>query len=80
MHIWQSEKIICPCIDYRNVARHSASVIVDHLVTRGMDLSYKMREDWYHHGDVISGSYSRNNASEKEEIFGLYQAAAFDDE
>jgi len=77
----ESELIICPCIDCRNVARHSASVIVDHLVTRGMDLSYKMREDWYHHGEVMSGTDSRSNGSEKRnEILGLYQAAAFVDE
>ncbi|XP_048623298.1 uncharacterized protein LOC106407492 [Brassica napus] len=73
--------IICPCTDCRNVDRHSASVVVDHLVTRRMDLSYQMREDWYHHGEVISGIDCRSNASERnKEILGLYKAAAFVDE
>lgn len=26
--------IVCPCIDCRNIVRHSASVVLDHLVTR----------------------------------------------
>ncbi|XP_013607705.1 PREDICTED: uncharacterized protein LOC106314372 [Brassica oleracea var. oleracea] len=40
-----------------------------------------MREDWYHHGEVMSGTDSRSNGSEKRnEILGLYQAAAFVDE
>jgi len=77
----ECELIICPCIDCRNVDRHSADVVVDHLVTRGMDLSYKLREDWYHHGEVISGADCRSNASERnKEILGLYQAAEFLDE
>lgn len=73
--------IICPCTDCRDVDRHSASVVVDHLVTRGMNLSYKMQEDWYHHGEVISGIDCRSNANERnKEILGLCQAAAFFDE
>ncbi|XP_020885333.1 uncharacterized protein LOC110229449 [Arabidopsis lyrata subsp. lyrata] len=77
----EMEMIICPCIDCRNVDRHSAGIVVDHLVTRGMDLSYKMREDWYHHGEVQSGTESRSNASQwNQEILGLYQAAEFRDE
>ncbi|XP_024006560.1 uncharacterized protein LOC112083065 [Eutrema salsugineum] len=77
----ESELIICPCADCRNVDRHSAVVVVDHLVTRGMDLSYKMREDWYHHGEVLSGTGCRSDASDRNiEILGLYQAAEFLDE
>ncbi|XP_013645445.1 uncharacterized protein LOC106350049 [Brassica napus] len=46
-----------------------------------MDLSYKLREDWYHHGEVISGADCRSNASERnKEILGLYQAAEYLDE
>ena len=37
--------IICPCTDCRNVDRHSAADIVDHLVRRGMDEVYKQRKD-----------------------------------
>jgi len=50
----ENAMIICPCIDCRNVDRHSAADVGDHLVTRGMDWSYKLGEDWYHHGEVKS--------------------------
>ncbi|XP_056850792.1 uncharacterized protein LOC130500102 [Raphanus sativus] len=80
-YIAESELIICPCADCRNVDRHSAGVVFDHLVTRGMDLSYKLREDWYHHGEVVSGAGCRSDASDRnKEILGLYQAAEFLDE
>jgi len=69
------------CIHCRNVDRHSIGIVVDHLVTRGMDLSYKMQEDWYHNGEVKSETESRSNASQSnQEILGLYQAAEFGDE
>lgn len=37
------DMIVCPCIDCRNIDRHSGDVVVDHLVTRGMDVAYKNR-------------------------------------
>lgn len=30
------DMIVCPCIDCRNIDRHCESVVVAHLVTRGM--------------------------------------------
>ncbi|KAG7572280.1 Transposase Tnp1/En/Spm-like [Arabidopsis suecica] len=75
------DMIVCPCIDYRNIDRHSASVVVDHLVTRGMDEAYKMRSDWYHHGElnpVVGGEI--NQSQWNDEIVGLYQAAEYLDE
>ncbi|CAA7014560.1 unnamed protein product [Microthlaspi erraticum] len=39
------DMIVCPCIDCRNIDLHGRSVVVDHLVTRGMDESYKSRSD-----------------------------------
>ncbi|XP_010480840.1 PREDICTED: uncharacterized protein LOC104759628 [Camelina sativa] len=73
--------IICPCIDCRNVYRHSATDVVDHLVTRGMDWSYKSRDDWFHHGEVKSRTECRKNTSQwNEEILGLFKAAEFMDE
>ncbi|XP_010513121.1 PREDICTED: uncharacterized protein LOC104789069 [Camelina sativa] len=73
--------IICPCIDCRNVYRHSAADVVDHLVTRGMDWSYKSRDDWFHHGEVKSRTECRKNTSQwNEEILGLFKAAEFMDE
>ena len=33
----RTDMIVCPCIDCRNIDRHSGAVVVDHLVTRGMD-------------------------------------------
>lgn len=37
------DMIVRPCIDCRNIDRHSGDVVVDHLVTRGMDVAYKNR-------------------------------------
>ena len=77
----ENAMIICPCIDCRNVDRHLAADVVDHLVTRGMDWSYKLGDDWYHHGEVKSVSDYRKNASQwNQEIFGLFKAAEFIDE
>ncbi|KAG7533063.1 Transposon En/Spm-like [Arabidopsis thaliana x Arabidopsis arenosa] len=72
------DMIVCPCIDCRNIDRHSASVVVDHLVTRGMDEPYKMRSDWYHHGElnpVVGGESNQNQWN--DEIVGLYEAAEY---
>lgn len=41
----ECELIICLCIDCRNVDCYLVDVVVDYLVSRGMDLSYKLRED-----------------------------------
>ncbi|KAG7529490.1 Transposase-associated domain [Arabidopsis suecica] len=75
------DMIVCPCIDCRNIDHHSASVVVDHLVRRGMDEAYKMRSDWYHHGEwnpVVGGESNQNQWN--DEIVGLYQAAEYLDE
>ncbi|KAG7567797.1 Transposon En/Spm-like [Arabidopsis thaliana x Arabidopsis arenosa] len=75
------DMIVCPCIDCRNIDRHSASVVVDHLVTRGMDEAYKMRSDWYHHGELNPVNGGEINQSQwNDEIVGLYQAAEYLDE
>ncbi|XP_024013159.1 uncharacterized protein LOC112087474 [Eutrema salsugineum] len=74
--------VICLCIDCRNVDRHSKNDVVDHLVTRGMDETYKLRTDWYHHGEVNCGSDEARKVIREwnEEIVGLYQAAEYLDE
>ncbi|XP_013694784.2 uncharacterized protein LOC106398827 [Brassica napus] len=76
------DMIVCPCIDCRNIDRHSGSVVLDHLVTRGMEEGYKMRADWYLHGELNSGVAGESRASEwNDEIFGLYRVAeCFDEE
>ncbi|CAE6074609.1 unnamed protein product [Arabidopsis arenosa] len=75
------DMIVCPCIDCRNIDRHSGSVVVDHLVTRGMDEAYKMRCDWYHHGELNSVAESESKLSQwNDEVFELYQAAEYLDE
>ncbi|XP_024015958.1 uncharacterized protein LOC112089209 [Eutrema salsugineum] len=48
--------VIWTCIDCRNVDHHSKNDVMDNLVTRGMDETYKLRADWYHHGEVNCGS------------------------
>ncbi|CAE6176640.1 unnamed protein product [Arabidopsis arenosa] len=77
-----SDMIICPCKDCRNVERQSGSDVVVHLVTKGMDEAYKMQGDWYHHGDVnsVAEGDSSNVNDWNEEILELYKAAEFFDE
>ena len=73
--------IICPCTDCRNVDRHSASDIVDHLVRRGMDEVYKRRKDWFHHEEVDSVAEGGMKVNQwNEEIVGLFRAAGNLDE
>ena len=75
------DMIVCPCIDCRNIDRHSGCVVVDHLVTRGMDEAYKRRCDWYHHGELVSGGESESKVSQwNDEVVELYQAAEYLDE
>ncbi|KAK9926971.1 hypothetical protein M0R45_024177 [Rubus argutus] len=65
------ERILCPCIDCRNVETLSGSIVVDHLVRRGMDLKYKKRRDWYEHGEqIISGD--ENDEMVNNEAYNLY--------
>ncbi|XP_010474959.1 PREDICTED: uncharacterized protein LOC104754455 [Camelina sativa] len=67
--------IVCPCIDYRNVDRHEISEVVGHLVTRGMDEVYKLQTDWYHHGEVTSGTVGEAKKHHwSDEIYDLYRA------
>lgn len=67
------ERILCPCIDCRNVETLSGSIVVDHLVRRGMDLKYKKRRDWYEHGEqIISGD--ENDEMVNNEAYNLYKA------
>lgn len=71
--------ILCPCIDCRNVDHQCGNIVVEHLVTRGMDLKYKERKDWYEHGEhIISG----DNVEEivNDEVYDLYRAVHFLDE
>ncbi|XP_010495471.1 PREDICTED: uncharacterized protein LOC104772569 [Camelina sativa] len=75
------EMIICPCKDCRNVVRQLNSVVVEHLVIRGMDEAYKVHSDWYHHGDVKSVDEFQSKPTQwNEEVFELYKAAEFFDQ
>jgi len=70
--------IVCACIDCRNINGHSGSVVVAHLIIRLMDEAYKMRSDWYHHGELIPMAEGESNHSQRnDEIVGLYKAAEF---
>ncbi|XP_013624019.1 PREDICTED: uncharacterized protein LOC106329988 [Brassica oleracea var. oleracea] len=69
------DMIVCPCIDCRNIDCHCGSVVVDHLVTRGMDETYEKRSDWYLHGELSSGVADESRESQwNDEIIGLYRA------
>ena len=65
----------------RNLDRHTSEEVVSHLVINGMDDAYKVRTDWFHHGEgnfvvVVEGKDRLWNA----EILSLYEAAKVLDE
>lgn len=69
--------IICPCVDCRNLARHLGSTIVDHLVMKGMDEAYKIRTDWFYHEVINSAAEDERKEKQwNDEVFELYEAAA----
>ena len=73
--------IVCPCIDCRNIYRHCESVVVAHLVTRGMEEAYKKHTDWYLYGELSSVVADERRANQwNDEIIGLYRAAECSDE
>ncbi|XP_018462951.1 uncharacterized protein LOC108834087 [Raphanus sativus] len=74
-------KIVCPCARCRNLDRHTSEEVVSHLVINGMDGAYKVRTDWFHHGEgnsvsVVEGEDRLRYA----EILSLYEAAKCLDE
>lgn len=69
--------IICPCVDCRNLARHLGSTVVDHLVMKGMDEAYKIRTDWFYHEVINSAAEDERKEKQwNDEVFELYEAAA----
>ncbi|KAI9185773.1 hypothetical protein LWI28_010509 [Acer negundo] len=44
-------KILCPCKDCRNFSQQSIEMVFEHLVIKGMDLTYTT---WFHHGEKIA--------------------------
>ena len=69
------EKILCPCLDCRNLTHHYVDIVVEHLIIRGMDPLYKCSK-WYSHGEQI-------NVAKKvklDDTYELLQAIHFEDE
>ncbi|XP_040371992.1 uncharacterized protein LOC112192328 isoform X2 [Rosa chinensis] len=73
------EMILCPCIDCRNVDHQHGSIVVEHLVTRGMEAKYKQRKDWYEHGEQTINGH-KNEEVVNDEIYELFKAAQFLDQ
>ena len=48
------EKLLCPCIDCRNLSRHHDDIILEHLIIKGMDTKYKSSNRWYNHGEQLN--------------------------
>lgn len=44
------ETIMCYCKDCRNMSHHTFDIVYEHLVIKGMDMTYKI---WYRHGDEV---------------------------
>ena len=69
-------KIVCPCARCRNLDRHTSEEVVSHLVINGMDDAYKVRSDWFHHGDGNSVDVVEvKDRCWNAEILSLYEAA-----
>ncbi|XP_056845316.1 uncharacterized protein LOC108807544 [Raphanus sativus] len=69
-------KIVCPCARCRNLNRHTSEEVVSHLVINGMDDAYKVRSDWFHHGDGNSVDVvGVKDRCWNAEILSLYEAA-----
>ncbi|XP_056850720.1 uncharacterized protein LOC130500043 [Raphanus sativus] len=69
-------KIVCPCARCRNLNRHTSEEVVSHLVINGMDDAYKVRSDWFHHGDGNSVDVvGVKDICWNAEILRLYEAA-----
>ena len=45
------DKILCPCKDCRNLSHHLVETVYEHLIFKGMDLTYTT---WFHHGEKLS--------------------------
>ena len=72
------EKILCPCLDCRNLSHQYEKVIVEHLIIRGMDPVYK-RSRWYCHGEQTNiskdvkydGTYCNDPTSYAQKVASL---------
>ncbi|XP_062013821.1 uncharacterized protein LOC133730206 [Rosa rugosa] len=66
------DEIICPCIKCRNSEHHHFEIVYEHLVTRGMDPTYKI---WICHGET--GSESNHEDLEIPETYKLFKDLCF---
>jgi hypothetical protein len=66
-----SENILCPCKDYRNLSYVHTEIVFEHLVVWGMDSTYTT---WFHHGEQLTNNEKQNDGGDSE-IFNLYKAA-----
>ncbi|XP_020242972.1 uncharacterized protein LOC109821193 [Asparagus officinalis] len=73
-------RMFCPCTKCRNMSHQDGSTIFEHLVTKGMDLSYRMKSHWNKHGEKQESGEKIDYEATKDETYNLFQAAYFIDE
>ncbi|XP_020255371.1 uncharacterized protein LOC109832407 [Asparagus officinalis] len=73
-------RMFCPCTECRNMSHQDESTIFEHLVTKGMDLSYRMKSHWNKHGEKQESGEKLDYEATKDETYNLFQAAYFMDE
>ncbi|XP_020258143.1 uncharacterized protein LOC109834511 [Asparagus officinalis] len=62
------------------MSHQDGSTIFEHLVTKGMDLSYRMKSHWNKHGEKQESGEKLDYEATKDETYNLFQAAYFIDE
>lgn len=66
-----SENILCPCKDCRNLSYLHTEIVYEHIVIWGMDPTYTT---WFHHGEQLTNNEKQHDGGPSE-ILNLYKAA-----
>lgn len=63
------EKIICPCLECRNLNRESPRNVVSHLICYGFDPTYDV---WIFHGEERPSQNEGNQGNEVSDAYRMY--------
>ncbi|XP_012844515.1 PREDICTED: uncharacterized protein LOC105964552 [Erythranthe guttata] len=56
-----SDMIVCPCLQCRNLQHHHFDIVYEHIVIKGFDPNYKI---WFFHGERPNGSTQNETKGE----------------
>ncbi|KAL5865784.1 hypothetical protein ACOSQ3_003298 [Xanthoceras sorbifolium] len=69
-NVINSDFVICPCINCKNLQRHHYDIVYEHLVIRGMNPSYTT---WVFHGECVDRQMDQN--IDEEELMNVVSDA-----